>query len=795
MEAIDWDVYAKSYEDTQHLVGRPDLAQKHYDLIGRDQGRDHGFNPLLVFCLYDDVQTLDDARKAVLRDPARYPIRSRLALKQAVASFPTLVGLLPKSADYLLEPAVDAFLFQIQLEQRKIGVNSALDGLVQEVTNELLADLSVEREQVLKALPKAESPLVAGAVVSRRDSVVKVAQKAPYVVRVEALIPVLQGAAYLVLGYVFDPEQQWSGFELQTDQKTYNIFPLLKRFVWHSKAQVLLDGGIPGDYLEPDVGFAALIHAEKVEGTPMRVTCTFKDAEVLAVQPPMPLLNEIDQAIIPVLWTLFHGDLFECSEGRLELLDSVFLDKRVPQQARKSPFRLGLDHVFKLQRNLLISGHLLDTQQALKALYLRLSSGRCMRLDETLVRTPRPDLSDEAQAFGVPEETTGFCAFTKDVFVDDQGEVELIALLDSGEWICDNTSAEVANPATTRSLLLDQWNLQMSEHSRGMLVRVIEPVFPLLAEARRAQIKRVAPTVSQFGSKVARPEVSIVVYCSGNGDELKYLLSSVKLEASKLALEVVVVADVHATQKLERLLKVQADMLGLSIQLIGHQGHLEYGSAINFAAEHCAGRFLCLLDSSVMPTQGAWLSTLLQVFKSKPNIGLLAPRLLNLDGMVQSAGVRFVPETHPVALWAGDSPCRGLPVNSVSLPDTYEMPAVTLECALLERKLFLGLSGFDITFSEGRLEAADLCLRIWQADRTVVVSSNIDMTQIGFNHLSDIDNPDYVHKEMLANRRLQHNRWATFIDQRFQNWQAGTSSSATFRELDDTMKNVLGGFV
>lgn len=793
MESIDWDIYAKSYDDTQHLLGRPDLAQKHFELIGKGQGRDCTCNPILVYCLYPHVPSIDEARESVLQAPAQYPIRSRNALKQYLASYPTLTGVLPHASDYLLEPAIDAFLFQLQLAQQKVDLNEALDELVQEVTNELLADLSVERKTPLEAVPKPDISRGPASVPSRRDGFVRVAQKSPYVVRVETVIPVIQDAAYLVLGYVFDPENQWSGLELQTPGKSINVFPLIKRFVWHDKAQTLLGLGVPGDYLDPDVGFAVLVSAEHLAGRPERINCLFKDADPVLTPVNTRTLAELDPVVVSVLWGLFHVDLFEHSKGRMELLDPAFVQNLLPQQSRQMPFRLCADKVLKLDRNLLVFGQLFDSQQALKGLYLRVASGRCVRLDPTIVRTPRPDLLEAASQLGMPDELIGFCAYVEGVFVDDQNDCELLALLDSGEWILDTASPEPANSQKTRALLLDQWDLSLRDHSRSMLERVIEPVFPQLAQARRLQTQRSKPTFTQFGTPPANPEFSVLLYCSGQGDELKFLLSSVAAESTGKNLEIVLVANFQDVARIEKSLKYLSALLDLPVLLVGQHAQQEYAAVLNTAVEHCNGRYLCLLNSQLMPASPGWLRRMADLFKTQSDVGLVGCRLLDVDEMVLSVGLRFVREKQPVSMWASEFPARGLPAAALSLPEVFEMPAVPTDCIVIERSFFQGLSGFDESFSTGRLEATDLCLRVWKADRRVLVLNSVTMYYLSDVHLTDIDHSDTVQKDILANRRLQHIRWSRFIDQRFRNWETGVSSGKSFAELSDTMKNILGG--
>lgn len=795
MESIDWDIYAKSYEDTQHLLGRADLAQKHYEMIGKSQNRDCTFNSILVHCLYPDVQSIESARQDYLQAPSSYPIRSRSALKTYLASYPTLVGVLPQASDYLLEPAIDSFLFQIQLSQQKLELTQALEELVQEVTNELLADLSVERKTLARVIPHIETTHGAPAVPSRRDGLVRVAQKSPYVVRVEAVIPVIQGAAYLVLGYVFDPEHQWSGLELKTPGKSYNVFPLVKRFVWHEKAQKLLELGVPGDYLDPDVGFAILVSAENLVGEPERIQCLFKDADPVLMQPATKPLAEIDASIIPTLWSLFHSDLFDYTKGRLELLDPAFVHNPAPRQSSQTQFRLRADKVLKLERNLLVFGQLFDSQQDLKALYLRVASGRCVRLDTSLVKTPRPELLESASQLGVADELMGFCAYVEGVFVDDQSDCELLALLDSGEWVVDTTPPEPAHPQKTRALLLDQWDLSLQDHSRSMLERVVEPVFPQLAQARRAQTHRAKPTFTQFGVPLASPEYSLLVYCSGQGDELKFLLSSLTAECDAKDLEVILVADFQCAARIEKSLKYFSALLNLPILLVAQHVQQEYAAVLNTAVEHCKGRYLCLLNSQLMPAQSGWLAKMAGLFKSRPDVGLVGCRLLDVDDMVLSIGLRFIPEKQPVSMWASEFPARGLPSAALNLPETFEMPAVPTDCIVMQRAFFQGLSGFDESFSAGRLEATDLCLRVWKAERKVIVHNAVAMYHLSNVHLTDIDHSQTVQKDMLANRRLQHIRWSRFIDQRFRNWEAGVTSGSTFVELNDTVKNLMGGLV
>lgn len=74
--------------------------------------------------------------------------------------------------------------------------------------------------------------------------------------------------------------------------------------------------------------------------------------------------------------------------------------------------------------------------------------------------------------------------------------------------------------------------------------------------------------------------------------------------------------------------------------LIRNNSNLGYGRANNLGLRAASGRHLVVLNPDTIPQPGS-LRHLIDFADSHPNAGIVAPRLVNLDGTTQSAAFRF----------------------------------------------------------------------------------------------------------------------------------------------------------
>lgn len=126
----------------------------------------------------------------------------------------------------------------------------------------------------------------------------------------------------------------------------------------------------------------------------------------------------------------------------------------------------------------------------------------------------------------------------------------------------------------------------------------------------------------------------------------------------------------------------------------------------NQASDCARGEYLLMLDATCAFFDGQWLGELMQ-HAQRPEVGVVGPQLLGRDGSVlagaQVLGLRGV---------AGNPflGCKAVSyLNRMSLVQNWT--ALSLDCLLVRRELFISLQGFDNDSLQHDWQDADLCLR------------------------------------------------------------------------------------
>lgn len=145
------------------------------------------------------------------------------------------------------------------------------------------------------------------------------------------------------------------------------------------------------------------------------------------------------------------------------------------------------------------------------------------------------------------------------------------------------------------------------------------------------------------------------------------------------------------------------------VRFIESDKNLGFGKAVNLAAGQAQGKYLFLLNPDAF-LKKPMIGELIDFYENTPNVGIVFPKLITLDGRVQPS-VRKLP-----TIWGAIkefifsiqheytqyTPNQNIPV---------EIEAAYGAAALITKDLFLKLGGFDEKFFM-YYEDVDLCRRI-----------------------------------------------------------------------------------
>ncbi len=154
--------------------------------------------------------------------------------------------------------------------------------------------------------------------------------------------------------------------------------------------------------------------------------------------------------------------------------------------------------------------------------------------------------------------------------------------------------------------------------------------------------------------------------------------------------------------------------LGSEVQLIANADNEGFARANNQALRRARGRYLCLLNPDTEVRPGA-LTRLQAALEESPELGIVGPRLLNPDGSLQSAGLRFPTRADLAAgavPWGRRARLPGKAGRVV--PEVIECDWMLGACLVIRRELLEQVGLLDEAyFMYG--EEKDLCYRAKQA--------------------------------------------------------------------------------
>lgn len=215
------------------------------------------------------------------------------------------------------------------------------------------------------------------------------------------------------------------------------------------------------------------------------------------------------------------------------------------------------------------------------------------------------------------------------------------------------------------------------------------------------------------------PALSVVVLSWNTREVTLACLRALRDDSARHAREVVVIDNASTDGSADAIAAEHPE-----VRLVRNDTNRGYAGGHNQGAQLAGGEFLCTLNSDTEVRPGA-LDRLVDFLVANPDYGAVAPKLVNPDGSVQRACMRF--PGLAVAwcfdtLWARFWPGRWIDdryymrdFDHQSSRDVDQPPGA---CFVMRRREFLDLGGLDeglfLFFND-----VDLCKRMWRMRRRI----------------------------------------------------------------------------
>jgi GT2 family glycosyltransferase len=269
--------------------------------------------------------------------------------------------------------------------------------------------------------------------------------------------------------------------------------------------------------------------------------------------------------------------------------------------------------------------------------------------------------------------------------------------------------------------------------------------------------------VTQFGPERSEPPVSVIVPLFGRFDFADYQLALFADDPDFETAELIyVVDDPSIYQDLRRQCHDLYALYGVPFTLAYPGRNLGFAGATNFGAGLAHAPYLLLLNSDVMPQAPGWLGSLLSIYQSYPDAGVLGAKLLFEDGTVQHAGMVSRRHAQWQDLWINYHPHKGM--SPRGLAGVLEVECVSAACALVEAGLFHALGGLSEDYIIGDFEDSDFCHRVHTHGRRNRVALDVSLYHLERQSQALAGDANWRTAVTIYNCWLHNRRWGASIE-------------------------------
>lgn len=195
-----------------------------------------------------------------------------------------------------------------------------------------------------------------------------------------------------------------------------------------------------------------------------------------------------------------------------------------------------------------------------------------------------------------------------------------------------------------------------------------------------------------------------------------------EIERAGVSAEIIVIDNASTDGSVQRVAE-----LFPQVRVLRNQENLGFSAANNRAIRASQGRFVLILNDDAFLQEGS-LQPLLEEIESSPKIGVVGPKLLNLDGSLQRSFTnRRFPRFHSLIfgflglnpLLEGNRFTRAWFTHGQDPEQSGETDHIAGACLLARREALVAVGLFDEGF-QFLFEDADLCYRLKQAGWSIV---------------------------------------------------------------------------
>lgn len=244
-----------------------------------------------------------------------------------------------------------------------------------------------------------------------------------------------------------------------------------------------------------------------------------------------------------------------------------------------------------------------------------------------------------------------------------------------------------------------------------------------------------------------KPVVSIIITAYNQFNFTMSCIKSVILNTNNITYEVILIDDVSTDETINIKKYVK------NIRVIRNKKNQGFLLNCNNGAKEAKGEYLLFLNNDTLVMKD-WLKNILEVFEEKENVGLVGPKYIYVNGVLQEAGG---------IIWKDGS---GWNYGKYDNPDKSEynylkeVDYISGACIMIKKDLWEKIGGFDLRYVPAYYEDTDLAFEVRKNGYKVIYQPKSVIIHFeGISHGRDENQNNSIKRFQNINRDKFVNKW------------------------------------
>lgn len=216
-----------------------------------------------------------------------------------------------------------------------------------------------------------------------------------------------------------------------------------------------------------------------------------------------------------------------------------------------------------------------------------------------------------------------------------------------------------------------------------------------------------------------RPLVSIIIVVNDELSVLQRCINSLISTTAYSRYEIIIVDNASAAAEMRDWLQAMAELGSETLRIFLRPEGGSDAQVKNFAVQQARGEYLLLLSPYCVLHDERWLDELLN-HGQRPEVGIVGPRTLNLQGNVIDAGLVLGLNGLAGRAFINETVTSGGYMQRLQVVQNWS--AVSGHCLLVRKQVFESADGLDEAISTPGISALEFCLRVGKEGYLIVTT-------------------------------------------------------------------------